>query len=41
MVILGTEYLTQTRVILDEGISVEKISPPDWVMGKPVVNSLD
>lgn len=41
MVILGTDYLTQTRVILEEGISVKKISPPDWVMGKPVVMDME
>jgi hypothetical protein len=33
--------LAQDKIILEEGISIEKILPPDWPVGKSVVHFLD
>ena len=33
--------LTQTRVILENGTSFEKVSPLDWIMGKPAVHFIN
>jgi hypothetical protein len=39
----GSVYdnLLQARVILEEKASIENRPPPDWHLGKPMVNFLD
>lgn len=39
--VLGSSCVDLTRVILEGVSAIEKISPPDWFVDKPVARFLD